>query len=331
MNTENYPKTLMQAVQYFADLDRAQDFFVQIRWPDGVTCPTCGSKDVHYLANQRRWKCRSEHPRRQFSAKVGTLFEDSPLGLDKWLVAVWLEVNAKNSISSYELHRALGITQKSAWFMLHRVRLALKRGSFEKIGGQNRIVEADETYVGGKSHFMSDSRRAKTIKGGGSAGKAIVMGLLERKGSRNPLSRVIAKVIPQPDAANIHGTIYDNVKDYSKIYTDALPIYKALGTRFQHDFVDHTVEYVKGNVSTQGIDNFWALFKRCLKGTHVSVDPVHLQAYLDSEIFRFNERGLNDGGRFVLALQGLPGKRLTYKALIGALELPMQTPETRQA
>jgi transposase-like protein len=173
------PNTLTQAIKYFADPKTAIDYFVQIRWPLGVCCPTCGSTAVSYLANQHRWQCHTKHAKRQFSAKVGTVFEDSPLSLDKWLVTMWLEVNAKNSISSCELARALGVTQKSAWFMLHRVRFALKRGSFEKMGRNGVPVEADETYIGGKAINMHKGKRAK-LTGTGGADKTIVMGLLER-------------------------------------------------------------------------------------------------------------------------------------------------------
>jgi transposase-like protein len=315
-NEHNHPNTLIQAVQYFADLDVAQNFFVGIRWPGGVTCPHCGSKDVHYLANQRRWKCKEKHPQRQFSAKVGTVFEDSPLGLDKWLVAVWLEVNAKNSISSCELHRALGITQKSAWFMLHRVRAALKAGTFEKMG-RSGPVEADETYVGGLSKNMHLSRRRKTIYGA-LGGKTPVMGLLERHSGKP--SQVRAQVVKSGSRADLHPIIHKNVQPGATIYTDALPAYRQLKEQFVHDFVDHTEAYVKGAVHTNGLENFWSLFKRCIKGTHVSVDPAHLDAYVDSEAFRFNQRELNDGQRLRLALGGVSGKRLTYKALIGASE-----------
>jgi transposase-like protein len=140
MNATQYPKTLMEAVKFFSDESVALHFFVKLRWPTGVCCPHCGSVDVHFLANQRRWKCATNHVRRQFSAKVGTIFQESLLGLDKWLVAVWLETNAKNSISSYEVARALGITQKSAWFLIHRVRYALHVGSFDKFIGE---VESD--------------------------------------------------------------------------------------------------------------------------------------------------------------------------------------------
>jgi transposase-like protein len=320
MNAENrYPKTLMEAVLFFSDLDLAQTHFVQVRWPDGVTCPHCGSKEVSYLANQRRWKCKNKHPKQQFSAKAGTIFEDSPLGLDKWLVAVWLEVNAKNSVSSYELHRALGVTQKSAWFMLHRVRLALKSGSFEKFGQDGTPVEADETYIGGLAKNMHLSRRRKTIKGTGGAGKSVVMGLLER-GKDGRKSRVHTAVVPDASRPSLHPVIYKTVEKGAKVFTDDHKPYRSIGPDYTHAFVNHFMRYVDGEVHTNGLENFWNLFKRCVKGTHVSIDPAHLAAYLDSEMFRFNNRGVKDADRFRLALGGATGRRLTYAALTGASE-----------
>jgi len=309
------PATLKQAIEFFADEDRALQFFVQIRWPDGVKCPICGCEKVHFLANQRRWKCANKHPKRQFSAKVGTIFEDSPLSLSQWLACVWLEANCKNSISSYEVARDLGITQKSAWFMLHRVRVAVKQKSFEKIGGKGEVVEADETFVGGLSRNMHKSKRAK-LRGTGGMDKTPVMGLLARHTEDAP-SYVRAKVLPNVQRTTLHDVIHKNVEPGSQVFTDAWKAYKQMDPKFFHDFVDHTETYVKGAVHTNGLENFWALFKRCIKGTHVSIEPFHLEAYVDSEAFRFNNRKLNDAGRFVSALGGAPGKRLTYKALIG--------------
>jgi transposase-like protein len=318
MNAGNtYPITLVQAIRHFSDLNVAQDFFVKIRWPDGVTCPHCGSTEVHYLANQRRWKCKVNHPKRQFSAKVGTIFEDSPLDLDKWLVAVWIEVNAKNSVSSCELHRALGITQKSAWFMLHRVRAALKNGSFEKMGGSGNPIEADETWVGGLAKNMHLARRRKKIHGA-LGGKTPIMGLLERHTDKP--SQVRVKVVEGTSKTELYPVIHKNVERGATIYTDAWRAYRQLPPDFVHAFVDHMEKYVDGAVHTNGLENFWSLFNRCIAGTHVSVDPVHLEAYVDSEAFRFNNRKLNDGQRLRLALRGVTGRRLTYKALIGALE-----------
>jgi transposase-like protein len=246
--------------------------------------------------------------------------EDSPLGLDKWAVALWLEVNAKNSISSYEIHRALGITQKSAWFMLHRIRLALKSKSFDKMGGNGAIVEADETYVGGLRANMHKAKRA-ALTGRGGKGKTPVMGLLERHATKK--SQVRTAVIPgYITRATLHPIIRKNVAAGTQLMTDAHSGYTKLGEDYVHAFIDHAEKYADGIVHTNGLENFWSLFKRCIKGTHVSIEPFHLAAYLDSEAFRFNNRELKDADRFQLAMQGIDGKRLTYKALIGAMEAP---------
>ncbi len=291
-SSDRNPKTLIEAVRYFSDLDVAHDFFVRVRWADGVVCPQCGSHDARYLPKYRRFQCNKVHPRRQFTVKTGTVMEDSPLGLDKWAVAFWLEVNAKNSISSYEIHRALGITQKSAWFMLHRIRLAVQTGTFEKMAG---IVEADETFIGGLARNMHKRERERKITGTGSTGKTAVMGLLARHNGER-CSQVRATVVPNVQHQTLRDIIYQN-------------------------FVDHAECYVKGAVHTNGLENFWALFKRCIKGTHVSIEPYHLFRYIDSESFRFNNRDFNDGRRFVLALRGMAGKRLTYKSLTGKTSL----------
>jgi transposase-like protein len=319
MKPTKNPATLIEAVQFFADEDRAIEFFVNIRWPNGVCCPICGSTKVHYLANQRRWKCSEKHARRQFSAKVGTIFEDSPLSLSKWLVAVWLETNAKNSISSYEIHRSLGITQKSAWFMLHRIRLALKSGTFEKLGGKGTVVEADESFIGGLARNMHKAERKRKITGTGGDNKTAVMGLLERHSGKR-CSQVRAKVIENTKRETLHNVIHQHVEPGTQLYTDAWRAYRNLDAAYAHQFVDHAERYVEGAVHTNGLENFWALFKRCIKGTHVSIEPFHLAAYVDSEAFRFNNRDFNDGERFVMAMRGTSGKRLTYKSLIGQLE-----------
>jgi transposase-like protein len=308
-NGHSYPKTLVEAVRYFSDLDVAHAFFASARWPDGVICcPRCGSIDVRFLAAYRRWECKAKHPRRQFTVKVGTIMEDSPLGLDKWAVGFWLEANAKNGISSYEVHRALGITQKSAWFMLHRIRLAMQSKSFGKLSGE---IEADETYIGGRSKFMHAERRKRTITGTGGAGKACVLGILARGGE------VRTAVLKEANKPQIHDVIHKHVEPGSCIFTDSFRPYRSLSPQFFHQFIDHTVQYVRGNVHTNGLENFWALFKRCIKGTHISIEPFHIFRYLDSEMFRYNNRKLTDGERMILAAVGMSDKRLTYKALIG--------------
>src|SRR5690348_15067632 len=175
-----WPNTLLEAVRYFSNPDHALALLVAIRWPNGVVCPTCGSTKVSFLATRRLWKCSQAHDRRQFSIKVGSIFEDSPLPLDKWLVAMWLIVNCKNGISSYEAARDLKVTQRTAWFMLHRIRKAMQRGSFEKMGGAGP-VEADETFIGGLARNMHKSKKAEKITGTGGVGKELVVGLLDRE------------------------------------------------------------------------------------------------------------------------------------------------------
>lgn len=311
------PETLVEAVRQFSDLDHATAFFAFIRWPAGVHCPHCGSDRVCYLPSRRVWECAVKHPRRQFSVKVGTIFEESKLTIDKCLIAVWLEVNAKNSISSYEVGRHLGVTQKTAWFLQHRIRLALHNGSFE--GKLNGTVEADETFIGGKARNMHKGKRK--AKGRGAVGKAVVMGLLERhtgdKKDKAKCSKVRAFVVPDTKKKTLEPVVRENVAAGANVYTDSLASYEDLNPDFAHDFVNHAETYVNGAVHTNGMENFWALFKRCIKGTHVSVEPFHLFRYVDAEAFRFNERKDDDGGRFLAAMGGVEGKRLTYKSLIG--------------
>jgi transposase-like protein len=306
----NEPKTLIQAVKYYADADRSLSFVVKMRWPDGVVlCPTCKSPAVYFLANQRRWECKGKHPRRQFSVKVGTIFEDSPLGLDKWLPAMWMLGGDRNGISSCELARSLGVTQKTAWFMLQRIRLAMKNGSIEMLNGS---VEVDETYVGGKT--KSKRRNPKTGKmmpTGPQDGKDIVMGLIERNG------RVRASVVPNAKKSTLRPIIEKNVAPGAILYTDALGSYEDLRQKYKHYVINHSIEYVNGHIHTNGIENFWSCFKRTLSGTYTFASTEHLNRYLDEQIFRHNNKKENDGGRFKVAVRGISGKRLTYKALIG--------------
>ncbi len=259
------------------------------------------------------WECKEKHPKKQFSSKVGTIFEDSPLSLDKWFVAIWQIANCKNGVSSYELARAIGVTQKTAWFMLHRIRLAMQTGSFIKSGGE---FEADETFIGGRAKNMSAARRAKSIPGSGVAGKEVVMGVL-RRGTENEPSKAIVGHIKNRKKANVQAAIRAAAEPGSKLYTDSLASYTGLASEYAHEFVDHAVEYVRDHVHTNGMENFWSLFKRALKGTYVSVEPFHLDAYVKEQTFRFNERKKNDDGRFREVLGAVAGKRITYKELIG--------------
>ena len=173
------PATLQQAVLYFSDPDNCREYLVAHRWPQGVVCPRCGRKNVLFQPKYNRWQCGSKHALRQFTAKTGTIFEDSPLGLDKWLVAMWQVVNCKNGISSYEIHRAIGVTQKTAWFMDHRIRLSLGMSTQERLSGE---CETDETFIGGKARNMHLSKRQRRITGTGPSDKTAVRGILERGG-----------------------------------------------------------------------------------------------------------------------------------------------------
>lgn len=305
------PTTLQQAIIYFSDFERCQQFMIAIRWPDGkVRCPLCGSKFVSYLKNQRRWKCSETHERRQFSLKVGTIFEDSPLGLDKWFTAVWLVVNCKNGISSYEMARDLGITQKSAWHMNHRIRLALQEGSFDKLSG---YVEVDETFIGGKARNMHIAQRKRRITGTGGKDKTAVLGMLERGG------KVRTTVIENRKKQTLQPEIKAHVEAGSALYSDELLSYDGLAATYAHQVIDHAVKYVDGQVHTNGMENYWALLKRGINGTYVSVEPFHLFRYLDEQAFRFNNRKLEGGDfdRFKLALSQVVGKRLRYDEVSG--------------
>jgi transposase-like protein len=320
MTTENeMPKTLKEAFDYFGNPDTALDFAVKLRWPDGVKCPRCGSVHVSFTAKRRVWTCEDCPKRQQFSFKVGTIMEDSPISLDKWLIAIWLVSSAKNGISSYELHRALGVTQKSAWFMGHRIRLALQNGSIEKMSGE---VEADESYIGGKARSMNAKQRGRNRGrlGTGGKGKAIVMGLLER-GKEGKASRVKTKHIPNSKRPTVQGEIRQHVAAGSQVFTDTLRSYNGLEKDYVHQAIDHAKQYAIGNVHTNGLENFWCLLKRCFKGTHVSVEPFHPFRYLDEEAFRFNNREDDDGERFIKAVGGIVGRRLTYNSLTGNVGL----------
>jgi transposase-like protein len=312
------PKTLQEAIIHFANAENCLAYMAAHRWPNGVECPTCGRKDVTYLTVQKRWQCKSVHAKRQFTAKVGTIFEDSPLGLEKWLPAVWLIATAKNGVSSCEIARSLGVTQKTAWFMLHRIRKAMANGSMMKMGGNGREVEADETFIGGKARNMHKSVHARRISGGGRniQDKIIVMGLLERGG------RVHTEVIPDRQKHTLQPIVRQHVEPRAVLYTDEMGGYKGLDYDYFHKIIDHAAQYVNGRVHTNGMENFWSLLKRGLSGTYVSVEPFHLFRYLDEQVFRYNNRATKkyprtDSDRFSAVLSQVAGKRLTYAEVTG--------------
>jgi transposase-like protein len=316
------PVSLQEAIQIFTDYENCRQFMAALRWPDGIVrCPRCESDKVVYLEKARVYWCKGDHKRQKFSLKVGTVFEDSPIALEKWLPAVWMLVNDKNGISSWELHRALKVTQKTAWFMLHRIRAALKSGGFGmnyKLGGDDGgPVEVDETFIGGLKKNMHKDKKLRYEQRGGAVGKTVVQGFLDRE-----LRQVRAKVVPNVKRETLQNEVLREVKHGSKVYTDEAVAYDNLHSRFVHEVVNHTEEYVRGQVHTNGIENFWSLLKRTLRGTYVAVEPFHLDRYTDEQAFRFNNRStrdnpLNDSDRFVFALSQIVGKRLTYSELTG--------------
>ena len=318
-NDKQFPKSLLQATRYFADPDVCVDFVASMRWPDGVTCPHCNGNRVSYLSSRRIWKCMAKECHKQFSVKTQSVFEDSPISLDKWLIAVWLVVNCKNGISSYEIMRDLKLTQKSAWFVLHRIRLALRTGNWGKLGGEaGGPVEVDETFIGPKPKRMHRARRLALQSTASKHTKAIVMGMLDRESRQ-----VRAKVIPNVKREVLQQEIINEIEKGATVYTDGYVSYENLAAKqYVHETVNHVDEYVRGQVHTQGIDNFWSLLKRSLTGTYVAVEPFHLDRYLDEQVFRYNNRAtkdnpLTDADRFVLAVSQISGKRLTYAELTG--------------
>src|SRR5580698_8299940 len=308
------PTTLQEAILYFESPDNCRDYLVRHRWPNGVVCPRCGGTKVLFQAKYNRWQCGSKHALRQFTAKTGTIFEDSPLGLDKWLLAMWQVVNCKNGVSSYEIHRAIGVTQKTAWFMDHRIRVALGMATPDKFSGH---VEADETFIGGKARNMHVAQRRRRITGTGGKDKTPVLGIVERGG------KIRTVVVPNRKKKTLQGEVKKHVEAGSALYTDFLLSYEGLEGQYAHKVVDHAVEYVNGNVHTNGLENYWALLKRSISGTYVSVEPFHLFRYLDEQSYRYNNRtDMNDFDRFKLAASQIVGKRLTWNEATGKNHQP---------
>jgi transposase-like protein len=335
-------KTLQQAIQHFTDPESCRKFMVFVRWPDGVPrCPYCGAAKLTWLAKARVYQCYGEHPKAKFSLKIGTVFEDSPIGLDKWWPAVWLLANCKNGISSYEIARDLGVTQKTAWFMMHRIRLAMTTGSFMKMGGNDGgPVEVDEAYIGGqpknkhlskrdpghgKKYLLDEDGERTGLNPeyvphitGRATKKIAVFGMLDREARQ-----VRAHVIPEVKREVLMEAILKNIEKGSTVYSDGLRDYQPLrNMEFVHETVNHVNEYVRGQVHTQGIENFWSLLKRGLRGTYIAVEPFHLDRYIGEQVFRYNNRAtkdnpLNDADRFMLAATQIVGKRLTYRELTG--------------
>ena len=314
--TENTPDTLLGAINYFADVDVATMFVANLRWPEGVTCPHCSGKNCPYVQSRRIWQCKD--CRKQFSVKVGSIFEDSPIPLSKWLPAMWLLVNCKNGVSSYEIARDIGVTQKSAWFMLHRLRMAIHAQSFDKFGGE---VEVDETFIGGQARNMHQGKRDRVMKGkvAGRSHMTAVVGAIKRTSDGGP-SQAAVRVIKNTRRSSVMPFVREHVSAEAAIlYTDSLRSYEQhpVEPEFAHQVVDHAVSYVQGDIHTNAAENFWALMKRMLKGTYISVEPFHLFRYLDEQVYRFNNRKKSDAARFVEACAKVFGKRLTFDSLTG--------------
>lgn len=312
------PTTLQEAIIFFSNPENCRGYVIPRRWADGVVlCPTCGSDKVTFQPQHNRWQCTNRHARRQFTLKAGTIMEDSPLGLDKWLTAMWLVASNRNGISSWELHRSLGITQKAAWHLLHRVRLAMQD---ELTGGMlGGEVEVDETFIGGKARNMHKDRkkRASSVNGGmhGGAGKAVVMGVLQRGG------KIVASVIPDRTKASMQPVIRGAVERGTEIHSDEHAAAWRMDDEYTHNVVNHLAQYVDGNCHTNGLENFWSLLKRTIGGTYVSVEPFHLFRYVDEQAYRFNNRlPMNDADRFSVLVRKIVGKRLTYAELTGKTE-----------
>ncbi len=308
------PESLQEAVIYFSNPDNCIDYLAIHRWPNGVICPTCGSEKVKFNPARRLWQCASHHAKRQFSVKVGSICEDSPIGLDKWLLALWLITNCKNGISSCELAKDVKVTQRTAWFMLHRIRLAMQDETFgSKLGGE---VEVDETFIGGKARNMHLAKRERRITGTGGKDKTIVFGALQRGG------KIRTIVVEDRKKTGLHARVKEHVEAGAALYSDALKSYDGLAQDYAHKVIDHAERYVDGQIHTNGLENFWSLLKRGIAGSYVSVEPFHLFRYLDEQVFRYNNRGnrenkVTDSDRFDMIVRKIIGKRLTFAALTG--------------
>ena len=321
------PKTLLEAITFFSEYENCRRYMIAVRWADGIVrCPTCGSESVRYMEKSKLYNCRTKHAKQKFSLKVGTFYEDSAISLEKWLPATWLLSNCKNGISSYELARALGVTQKSAWHMLHRIRKAMEVTGDAPMGGQGKVVVTDETFVGGKVTNMHHKRLQKHKKevrpervqqyNNVWGNKIAVQGILDKE-----TREIRAKVVPNVRRKTLQKEILASVVWGSTMHTDSASVHSNLKEKFVHQTVNHAVEYVRGEVTTNSLENFWSLLKRNLNGTYVAVEPFHLDRYLAEQVFRFNtSKSMNDSARFRKALSQIVGKRLTYAEVTGKVQ-----------
>jgi transposase-like protein len=296
--------SLIQLFEAFPDEQSAIDHLRAIRWKNGAFCPYCGSTRVMHFSDKRTHKCSD--CRQRFSIKVGTIFEDTKLSLRKWFAAIWLITSHKKGIASTQLAKDLKITQKSAWFVLHRLRYAAKTKSFARpLAGE---VEIDESVFGGKEGNKHVTKRnPKNIN---TVGKTVVMGMVERQGEAR------AFVVPNLKAKTLKGEIAKNVAWGTTVMTDELHSYKGLPAHYKHQSVTHShAKYVDGNVHVNTVEGMWSLFKRQYHGTHHWISAKHMNAYLGEMCYRWNRREMGEGERVNALLAQVEG-RLTYKALI---------------
>jgi transposase-like protein/uncharacterized protein YeeX (DUF496 family) len=247
MQDENFPETLHEAIKYFSVGDRAFEYMKCVRWPTGkVTCPRCQSEHVSFISTRKVWTCMDCKVKKQFTLRIGTILEDSALPLEKWICAFWLIANAKNGISSYEIGRSLGVTQRTGWFMLQRIRLAMQNGTIVKIGGQ---VEVDETFIGAKARNMHAKKRRERLKNrrGGSSHMSAVQGLLQRTSDKEH-SKIILKHVKNVRRSEVQNNVREYVLKGSEVYTDSLQSYRGLKDDYEHKVVDHAIRYADGKV-----------------------------------------------------------------------------------
>ena len=308
--------TLIEIMRMFPDNQTAETWYAKRRWPDGVTCPACGSDNVQTGAKHKSmpFRCRQKGCYQRFSAKTGTVMEGSKIGFQKWMMAAFLLTTSLKSVSSMKLHRDLGVTQKTAWFMAQRLRAA-----FADMGPAVRFdgpAEADETYVGGLRKNMHAKKR-KTLTGRGTAGKTAIVGVKDRS-----TKMVAAKVVRSTDGKTLQGFVREHVEPGATVYSDDTGAYGGL-TEYERGTVKHSVgEYVNGHIHTNGIESFWSMLKRAHKGTFHKLSPKHLQRYVDEFAGRQNVREMDTLEQIEFLADGLEGKRLRYPDLIEPNGLP---------
>ena len=303
--------SLKQFLRLFPDDATAEQWFIQDRWPTGVCCPECGSVNVQSGCKHKTmpYRCREKVCGRKFSVKTGSIMEGSKLGYQDWITAMFLVSTSLKGVSSMKLHRDLGVSQKTAWFLSMRIREALSEDG--KVGAFTGPVEVDETYVGGKRANMSNSKRKQLEgTGRGPVGKTAVVGAKDRA-----TNQVSAKVVASTDADTLQGFVKDNADPDATVYTDDASAYDSLP--FDHDTVKHSLsEYVKGDIHTNGIESLWSMLKRAHKGTFHKLSPKHLDRYVQEFAGRHNVRELDTIEQMESMRGGMEGKRLTYKALV---------------